>query len=61
MIGQVYLTDLPPTVVAHKSTDCSQDMEFVTKLLGIADTQDTYTCGFYNCINWVHQMYNEAP
>jgi hypothetical protein len=21
----------------------------------------TYTCGFYNCINWVHSVFDEAP
>jgi RHS repeat-associated protein len=61
MVGEVYITDLPPTVVDHKSTDCKQDMDFVTKLLGMLGTQDTYTCGFYNCVNWAHSMYAQAP
>jgi hypothetical protein len=61
MVGQVYMTDLPPTVVAHKSTDCKQDRNFVEKLFGMLGTEDTYTSGFYNCVNWVHSMYDQAP
>jgi RHS repeat-associated protein len=60
MQGEVYITDLPPTIVNHLSTDCNQDTLFVKKLLQLLGTTDTYTCGFYNCINFAHQLFDEA-
>lgn len=58
--GQIYITDLPPTVVDHLSTDCNQDKVFVEKLLQMLGMTDTYTPGFYNCINFAHQMFDTA-
>jgi hypothetical protein len=60
MEGQVYVTDVPPSLTDRIETTCAQDMEFVRKLLQLSGTTDTYTVGWFNCQRFSRRMFDDA-